>query len=113
MRLQVMGFEAGRWLVVPGLILPMLLLSLVSGCGEQRAERAAATGEQAAEADARTTAETLEGNVERSAKIMQDTYDAEREAGEGRGEAAGDAYNAVLDEPLKKEEEARKKAMER
>ena len=36
-------------------------------------------------------------NVERSEKIMADSYDEERKQGEGRVEAAGDAYNEVLD----------------
>jgi hypothetical protein len=108
------AFGGTRWTAVPGLIIATLLLSLSLGCGERSADRAVDSGEQAAEADARAAAETLEGNVERSARIMHDTYDADREAGEGRVDAAGDAYDAVLDEPLEEEEEeARKRAMER
>jgi len=42
--------------------------------------------------------DTLEQNLEQSKKTMEETYEAAREEGEGAVEAAGDAYNAVLEE---------------
>ena len=67
----------------------LLAAALLGGCGDAGEQRAASGLE-----DAGTTAA---GNVERSEKIMADTYDEERKQGEGAVEAAGDAYNAVLD----------------
>ena len=51
-------------------------------------------------------AEELEENVEDADAVMKKTYDAERAAGEGRGEAAGDADTAVVEEGRKKAAEA-------
>jgi hypothetical protein len=86
-----------------GLISATLWLALAVGCGEQGDERAAALEKQAAGA-AREAGETLEANTERSAKIMKETYDEQRKAGEGAVTAAGDAYEAVLEEPIEREE---------
>jgi hypothetical protein len=47
-------------------------------------------------------AEVLRGNVEHSAQVAGETYRAEREQGVGRIEAAGDAYEAVLEIPKTK-----------
>ena len=47
----------------------------------------------------------LEKNVEHSAHVAEDTYKAEREEGVGRVQAAGDAYEAVLEIPEKKDSE--------
>ena len=49
------------------------------------------------ESDLEEAGKTAVRNVERSQKIMADTYDEKRKQGEGRIEAAGDAYNEVLD----------------
>ena len=52
-----------------------------------------------AEGSAEAAARDLEGRVERSAEIAKQTYDDSREDGEGRVEAASDAYEAVLEAP--------------
>lgn len=49
------------------------------------------------ESDLEEAGKTAVRNVERSQKVMADTYDEKRKQGEGRVEAAGDAYNEVLD----------------
>jgi hypothetical protein len=101
-------------------------LSFSVACGEQAADvtSAAKTGEAKVEAAAKATDDTtetakkelasatemLEDNVEQSTKDMKDTYDAKRAEGTSAVEAAGDAYEAVLEEPSK--EEAQKKATE-
>lgn len=59
-----------------------------------------------AEDTAAADAEQLEENVEDAAAVTKATYDAERAAGEGRVEAAGDAYTAVVEEGRKKAAEA-------
>lgn len=59
-----------------------------------------------AEDSAAADAEELEENVEDAAAVTKATYDAERAAGEGRVEAAGDAYTAVVEEGRKKAAEA-------
>lgn len=59
-----------------------------------------------AEDTAAADAEQLEENVEDAAAITKATYDAERAAGEGRVEAAGDAYTAVVEQGRKKAAEA-------
>ena len=51
------------------------------------------------EESAKAVAEDLEARVERSAEVMKEVYDDSREKGEGRIEAAGDGYEAVLKEP--------------
>ena len=67
----------------------LLAAALLSGCSDAGEQRAASGLEDAGQ--------TAAGNVERSEKIMADSYDEKRKEGEGRVEAAGDAYNAVLD----------------
>jgi len=47
-------------------------------------------------------AQVLEENVQHSTIVAKDTYRAEREQGVGRIQAAGDAYEAVLEIPKKK-----------
>ena len=42
-------------------------------------------------------AEELEENVEHSEELLKKTYDEDRAEGEGRVEAAGNAYEAVLE----------------
>lgn len=49
-----------------------------------------------------TPADVAETNIEQSEEIMEETYEEARAAGEGPIQAAGDAYNAVLDENIKK-----------
>ncbi len=53
----------------------------------------------AAESGVKDVAEKLEKNVENAAKVAEESYDSARKKGEGRLEAAGEAYNAVLDVP--------------
>jgi uncharacterized protein HemX len=75
---------------------------------EKAAKAAAAELEaRGAEASAKAAAEDLEARVERSAEIMEDSYDDSRAQGEGRIEAAGDAYDAVLEEPHEQAEDAK------
>lgn len=64
-------------------ILAAVLVALAVGCGSDEAN-------------------TLEGNVEQSKKVMEEGYDAARAKGQDAVEAAGDAYNDVLDEDEKK-----------
>jgi len=65
----------------------------------------------AAENTARADAKKLEGDVEKSSKTMEKTYKEKRAEGEGRVEAAGDSYEAVLQEGNEKaEKKAAKKA---
>ena len=47
-------------------------------------------------------ADEAAANVENANELMEETYKKSRAEGEGRIEAAGDAYNALLDENLKK-----------
>ena len=49
-----------------------------------------------------TPADVAETNIDHSEEIMEETYEEARAAGEGPIAASGDAYNAVLDENLKK-----------
>jgi len=67
----------------------LLAATVLGGCGDADEQRAVGELEAAGK--------TAAGNVEHSDKIMADTYDEERKQGEGAVEAAGDAYNAVLD----------------
>jgi hypothetical protein len=54
---------------------------------------------QAAEAvDTKGAARQLEANVEQSLETEKETYEKKRAEGEGVVEAAGDAYEAVLEE---------------
>ena len=53
----------------------------------------------------KTPADVAETNIENSEEIMEETYEASRAAGEGPIQAAGAAYNAVLDENIKKADE--------
>ena len=55
--------------------------------------------------EVKAAAEEAEGNVEHSEELMEETYDKAREEGEGRVEAAGDAYNAVLEAGREKADE--------
>ena len=50
----------------------------------------------------KTPADVAETNIDDSEEIMEKTYEEARAAGEGPIEASGDAYNAVLDENIKK-----------
>ena len=81
-----MTISTRRTLVAMASLLAIALLGACSDSGEQRAA-----------SELEDAGRTAVGNVERSEKIMADTYDEEREKGQGRVEAAGDAYNAVLD----------------
>ncbi|MDE0886643.1 MAG: hypothetical protein OSB70_14040 [Myxococcota bacterium] len=47
--------------------------------------------------EAEATADELEDNVEHSEELLEDTYDEDRKEGEGTVEAAGNAYEAVLE----------------
>ncbi len=55
--------------------------------------------------EAEAAAEEVEENVENSEELMEETYDAEREDGTGRVQAAGDAYEAVLEAGREKADE--------
>ncbi len=70
----------------------VLACGLATGCGE--AEKG---GEKAA-ADVESAGDTAASNLERSADTMKETYDEKRKEGEGRVEAAGDAYNEMLED---------------
>jgi len=74
---------------------------------EDAAKRAADdVATRGVEATAEAAGRTLEGNVERSVEVGKETYEGDRDQGEGVVESAGDAYNAVLDETRKKDEDA-------
>lgn len=67
-------------------------LGVAVGCGDSgKLEDAAEKVEE--------TARELEENVGNAAETMEDTYAEKRAEGEGRVEAAGDAYNEVLEVP--------------
>jgi hypothetical protein len=55
--------------------------------------------------EAEAAGEEVEENVEHSEKLMEETYESEREAGTGSVEAAGDAYEAVLEAGREKADE--------
>lgn len=51
------------------------------------------------------TAEELKENIEHSDELAKKTYESDRKQGEGRVEAAGNAYEAVLEAGRDKSEE--------
>lgn len=55
--------------------------------------------------EAEAAAEEVADNVENSEELMEETYDKDRAAGEGRVEAAGNAYEAVLEAGREKADE--------
>jgi len=85
------------------LVFGALALAVTVGCSEQSAKDAVQSAEEHMDA----AGEKLEENVDRSNEILEETYDKARAEGEGAVEAAGDAYNAMLEEP-EKEKEAEK-----
>jgi hypothetical protein len=101
------GMRFSRFAKVLAVIAATLGLGFALGCGEQVDERAAADAKAGAN-DAREAAKTLEQNAERSERVMGQTYDDARKDGTGAAAAAGDAYDAVLDEPLEHGSEAQK-----
>jgi hypothetical protein len=72
-------------------------IALGSACS-QETKKEVRSDAGAAGKDVERAADTVRGNVENSADTMAETYDKEREKGEGRVEAAGDSYNKVLEE---------------
>ena len=48
-----------------------------------------------------SVAEEAAANIENANELMEEQYKKSRAEGEGRIEAVGDAYNALLDENLK------------
>jgi len=66
----------------------------VDAAAQKAADDVDARGTMAA---AEAEAKQLEQNVKESAALMEETYDEKRKEGEGRVEAAGDSYNAVID----------------
>jgi outer membrane lipoprotein-sorting protein len=73
-----------------------LVASFSIGCGQ--AEETATTGAAAVE----QAAQEVGANVEQAIEIEKDTYKKKRVEGENTLNAAGDAYNAVLEEGEKK-----------
>ena len=55
--------------------------------------------------EAEAVAEELEDNVKHSEELTEKTYEEERAAGTGRVEAAGNAYEAVLEAGREKADE--------
>ena len=55
--------------------------------------------------EVKAAAEEGEGNVKHSDELMEETYDKDRAEGEGPVEAAGDAYEAVLEAGREKADE--------
>ena len=55
--------------------------------------------------EVKAAAEEAEANVDHSEELMEETYDKDRAEGEGRVEAAGDAYEAVLEAGREKADE--------
>jgi hypothetical protein len=70
--------------------------TLLTGLALIAAPAAIQAGHHLAE-EAEAGAEELEENVEHSEELMEETYDKERKEGAGVVEAAGDAYEAVLE----------------
>lgn len=95
----------GRNVRIATMLLAVLLLAggVATGCGDARQEAEQAATQDEAAADLEKAAETTAANVERSAETMKETYDEKRAEGEGRVEAAGDAYNKVLEEGSEEE----------
>lgn len=69
-----------------GCLLGTLIGGFALGCGDQ----------------AGNDASQLEENVADSIELQRETYEEKRAEGEGAVEAAGEAYNAVLDEGREK-----------
>jgi hypothetical protein len=67
------------------------------------AQLAAEGAAAAAEQDADAVGDSLRKNIDETRSAAEEAYEEDREEGEGRLEAAGDAYNAVLDVPRDKE----------
>lgn len=49
--------------------------------------------------DADEAAKVVRDNPENAARVYDETYEKERQKGEGRIEASGDAYDSVLEVP--------------
>jgi len=69
-------------------------LALAGACSQETRDDAAATAASAGK-DVENAAKTAGDNVENAARTNAATYEEKRKEGEGRLEAAGDAYNAV------------------
>lgn len=76
-----------------GLILAVAWFGVA--CGDESGEGVAAEATDAVE----KAAKGLEENIEKSNRVYEETYDEARERGEDAIDAAGDAYNAVLEIP--------------
>ena len=71
-------------------------IALGGACSQETRDDAKETAVSAGR-DVEHAAQVAHDNVEDAADTMAETYDEKREEGEGRIEAAGDSYNAVLD----------------
>jgi hypothetical protein len=69
-------------------------LALAGACSQETQDDAATTAVSAGK-DVEEAAKTARDNVENAAETNTAAYDEKRKEGEGRLEAAGDAYNAV------------------
>jgi hypothetical protein len=69
------------------------LAAVALGCGEREVHK-----------DAEEAAEALRDNPPEAAGVYEETYEQKRKQGEGRIEASGDAYDAVLEVPKERAE---------
>jgi len=81
-------------------VLSIGILGIGGACSDA-AESPGKAAEHAME-EAASAAAGLGENIENSAQVMEDAYDAAREKGENAVNAAGDAYNDVLEIPEEK-----------
>ena len=66
---------------------------LAIGCGQDEARK-----------DVKHAAEGVRENAKDATEVYEETYKEDRKKGEGRVEAAGDAYEAVLEVPKERTE---------
>jgi hypothetical protein len=84
-------------------ILALTLIIVVGGVAlADHHEQGDTSKVESVDAAVEAEAAVLEKNVETSNEIMKKTFEEKRAEGEGRIEAAGDSYNAVIDEGRKK-----------
>lgn len=69
------------------------------GCGQDSSTERAAEKIEAAEQAAERAAETVGDHVENAGEVLEEGYGSARKQGESPVEAAGDAYNEVLEVP--------------
>jgi hypothetical protein len=71
--------------------LAVVVAGVAFGCSEAREE-------------AEKVSEVVRENPKDAVEVYEDTYEEKRKKGEGRVDAAGDAYNAVLEVPKERAE---------